>query len=403
VELFGRVLVNYAGKGEWQELYRMEGVRDGDGVCTGPDGEVSLKCKDDTLITLFPLSGIVIEGLSVETRDGGNTAVARLALIQGRVDITPGASDRYESDLALTVSDLLLASGGDGRVFSAAVEYNPETETVGIAWRGGEGTVTVPGDFSGIVEVAFGVDSLGTVSFFRNASAAGELIVNVRTLPVDTAVSAVIDRIVVQDGGRIILSGRTYGNAVSLTPGGEETPVDAVEGFWETELAMDAGASFSPEPIALGPSGDLPDLPAGTEDTILISRGGDTTPGSSVDGARKPPDERRDVSRIARSFLDDFIDAVEDGDTTALSGLIDPSYSGIGGSRSGLVGLVREYFNNADTLRISWSVVSIDKTEDVIITTISWSSSAGASGVSTFWLSDGSEMSLSHAEGDWFF
>ncbi|MBN1883625.1 MAG: hypothetical protein JW885_15765 [Deltaproteobacteria bacterium] len=408
VELSGSVKVNYAGENIWRELFRMERVRDADRVFTGPDGEVSLKCKDDTLITLSPMSGVEIEELSVVTRDGEETAVTAVILTQGRVDITAPASDRYESEITLAAPGLRLASKGDGRAFSAAVEYVPETEAVGVDWSGGDGIMTVSVEHPGTIEMTFGADTAGNVSFSREASPdSGEdsIVLTVAVRPMDASIDAVIDRIVIGDDGRVILSGRTAGSGVSIFTGeGGTIPVEGEEGSWTAELVFEGGESFSPGPIALGSPGDMPDIPTGGErEGTETFRGSEKRPNSSFEGEPGPPIERRDVSRIARSFLEDFIDAVEEGDTTALSGLIDFSYSGIGGSRYGLIDMVREYFETADFLRITWSFVSIDQTEDTIITTISWSSSAGTSGVSTFWLSDGDNPSLSHAEGDWFF
>lgn len=407
VELFGAVKVNYAGETYWRELFRMEGVRDGDRIYTGPDGEVTLKCKDKTLVTLYPLGGMEIERLSVEARGGGETVVTALILTQGRAEIIAGASGRYRSDLILAASDVRLESSGDGGGFDATVEYVPDTETVGVVWWGREGIVTVSVEHAGVVEVTFGANIVGSVKFSRAESPdSGDdtLTLSISGNPMDAPIDAVIDRIVIRGGGRATLSGRTAGSSMSLfTGGGERTSLDAEGGFWTAELAVEGGDAFSPEPTALGAAGDMPDLPI-EEKGVEGPRGSEGRPDLTAGGEPRPEVEKRDVSRITRSFLDDFIDAVEEGDTTALSSLVDVSYSGIGGSRYGLVDLVREYFETADILRITWSTVSISETEDGIIATISWSSSAGASGATTFWLSDIDRgPSLSHAEGDWFF
>ena len=406
MELSGTVKVNYAGKDHWQELFRVEGVRDGDRVCTGPDGEVTLKCKDKTLITLLPLGGMVIEKFSVEARDGGETAVTALILIQGKAEIAEGTSGRYLSDLTIAASDVRIESSGNGEGFSAVVEYVPETETVGIVWLGGEGGVAVPVEYAGIVEVTFGAGIMGGVSLSREESpdtGIETIMVSVGARSAIPSIDAVIDRIVIRSGGRATLSGRTAGSSISMfTNGVKKTSIEAEGGFWTAELAVGAGDSFFPDPITLGDLGDMPDVPDG-EGRSESLRGSGKRPDSTADGGAKPEVEKRDVLRIAQSFLGDFLSAVEEGDTTSLSGLIDPSYSGIGVTRSGLVELVREYFDDVEALRISWSVVRIDETEDTIITTISWSSSAGRTGVSTFWLSDTHRTRLSHTEGDWFF
>jgi len=407
VELSGAVKVNYAGKAHWQELFRVEGVRDGDRVFTGPDGEVTLKCKDKTLITLSPRSGMEIERLSVEVRGGGETTVTALILTQGRAEITAGTSGRYRSDLTLAASDVRLESSGDGGGFNAVVEYVPDTETIDIVWRGGKGVVTVPVEHAGVVEVTFGADVGGGVSFSRAESPdSGDdtLTLSISGNQMNAPIDAVIDRIVIRGGGRATLSGRTAGSSISMfTDGEERTSLDAEEGFWTAELTVGGGDSFSPEPTVVGASGNMPELPA-EEKGVEGPRGSEGRPDLTAGGEPRPEVEKRDVSRIARSFLDDFIDAVEEGDTTTISGLIDLSYSGIGGSRYGLVDLVREYFETADILRITWSTVSISETEDGIIVTISWSSSTGTSGATTFWLINiDNRPSLSHADGDWFF
>ena len=407
VELFGAVLVNYAGEEGWRELFRMEGVRDTDRLFTGPDGEVSLRCKDGALVTLAPISGMEVERLSVETRDGAETAVTALVLTQGMVDITAGTSGRYGSDITLTASGVEIAYAGDGPALDVTVNYVPEAETVGINWRGGGGCVTVPVEHPGVVEVTFDADTAENVSLSRGASpdSGGDtLSLAIAGRPVESSIDAVIDRIVVREGGRVMLSGRTAGGGISIFTGsGGAVTVEAEEGFWAVELAVEGGDAFSPGPAALGASGDMPALPAGMAGEAFASREGREASDSSVDGEPRPPGDERDASRVARSFLADFINAVETGDVSALSGMIEPSYSGIGATRSGLTALVREYFDDADTLRITWSVVRIDETEEGIVATISWSSSAGASGVSSFWLSDTDGPSLSHAEGDWFF
>ena len=406
VELSGTVLVNYSGEDQWRNLFRMEGVRDADRVFTGPDGEVSLKCKDDTLITLFPRGEMEIEELSLAVQDGEDTAVTALILSRGRVDITTGVSDRYGSDLTLTASNVRLESSGSGRNLVVMVEYVPEIETIGILWHGGEGAVTVPADYPGVVEVTFTDGTAGNVSFSREGasdSGVDTLAMRVSMQPMDSSIDAVIDHIVIRGGGRVMLSGRTAGIGISIFTDEEgTTPVDSEGGFWATKFVVDAGDSFSPELTALGPPGDMPCPPA-VRDGAETFRGSEKRTDSSVDEQAKPLEEEKDASRIARLFLEDFIGAVETGDVTTLSGLIDPSYSGIGATRSGLLSLVREYFDDADTLRITWSVVRIDETEDAIVATISWSSSAGTSGVSAFWLSDTRRTRLSHAEGDWFF
>ena len=406
VELVGTVLANYAGEEHWRDLFRMEGVRDGDCIFTGPDGEVTLKCKDNTIVTLFARGEMRIEELSRMVLDGKNTAVTALTLFRGGVDINTGVSGRYQSDLILTVSGARIESSGNGERFRVMVEYVPDTEAIDVIWYGGEGTVTLPVEYPGVIEVTFGESSMGSVSFSRDMfsdSGLGELRMKVAVRPMDASIDAVIDRITIRDGGRIALSGRTVGSGVVIFTEDEGTiPVDSKDGFWAMELMIDAGESWSPGPSTVGVRGGLPDIPSGEENIEAVREDGkcfdesnDGEPGSQVD--------ERDASRVARSFLEDFIGVIEKGDVAALSGLIDPSYSGIGVTRSGLVDLVREYFDDADTLRITWSVVRIDKTEDGIIATISWSSSAGTSGVSTFWLSDMRMTRLSHAEGDWFF
>jgi len=406
VELFGTVLVKYAGEEEWNTLFRMERVRDGDRLFTGPDGEVSLKCKDKTLVTLFSRSEMDVEKLALKVFDGKSTAVTKMILSRGTVGIEVNGSGRYRSEVTLTASNIRLVSSGETPGLNAVVEYVPETETVGVVWRGGGGIVTMPAEHSGVVEVMFGVDIVGDVSFSREASPDLEvdaIVMTIAARPMDASVDAIVDRIVIGDDNSVFLSGRTAGGEVSLSFGGEATPIDAAGGFWETEVVVDAGMSLALEPITLGASGSLPNLPAGEEDVADTSRRGGGRSDTSTDDDPLSQKNSGNASRVARSFLSDFIGAVEEGDTADLSGMIEPSYSGIGGSRSGLIGLVRDYFNEVSTLRISWSVVSIDKTEDMVIITITWNSSAGASGVSTFWLSDDPDMSLSHAEGDWFF
>lgn len=139
------------------------------------------------------------------------------------------------------------------------------------------------------------------------------------------------------------------------------------------------------------------------DETTLDSRGGagggelgksKGSPQSPEKIASEPPGE------IADSFIGKFIDAVENGRETALFGMIDLDYSGIGGSRNGLVDMVREY---SDTLSINWSIESSNRTDGTIVARISWSSSAGKSGTTTFWMTDTDRPTLTHADGEWFF